>query len=176
MKRTRPRLAGITMIELLVVVAILGLLIVALSRNFQSSLQRAADAQRKTDIKKISQALEQYYNDRAGYPASLAVGSGSTCGTTTTLSAYMKDVPCDPNGGTTRPYLYIPQGTSYTGSRGDTVHRGYRLLTALQYKADPQIAEIGCPTGCGGLMADGTTTVATSYNFGLAANAQVLVP
>ena len=174
---SRQFFAGITMIEVLIVATIVGLLTVMMVVSIRSHLLRSDDAQRKTDLKKISQALEQYYNDHGGYPASLAVAvGGATCGTSTILTPYMKDVPCDPNGGTSRPYLYIPQGTSKTGGRGsETVYTGFRLLTALQYASDPQIAEIGCPNGCGG--SDGANVaVPTIYNFGFAANAAVNMP
>ena len=170
------RYPGITLIELLVSVAIIGLLIVATTVSIRSYLLRSDDAQRKTDLKKISQALEQYYNDRGGYPASLSGSDDSliTCGTNVTLNPYLKDVPCDPNGGSSRPYLYIREGNSHVGTRGDQVYRAYRLLTALQYSADPQIKEVGCPDGCGGKKADTTTNVPDSYNFGIAANTQLI--
>jgi prepilin-type N-terminal cleavage/methylation domain-containing protein len=179
MFRPRPHTSGVTMIELLIVTAIIGLLIVATTVGIRQHLQRANDADRKSDLKKISTALEQYYNDHNGYPASLVNGGANTslisCGNNTILSPYMKNVPCDPNGGSSRPYLYIRQGTAYTGSRpSEQVYRGYRLLTVLTYKADPQIKEVGCPSalGCGGNKADGNL-VPSIYNFGLAANAQV---
>lgn len=179
MQRIRHHSSGLTMIEVLVVTAIIGLLIVATTVGIRTYLARSHDAVRKSDLKKIAQALEQYYNDHNGYPASLVNGGANTslisCGNNTVLSPYMKDVPCDPNGESSRPYLYIRQGTPYTGSRPpELVYRGYRLLTALTYKADPQIKEVGCPkaVGCGGTKADGSA-VPTVYNFGLAANAQV---
>lgn len=167
-----------TLIELLVVVAIIGLLIAALSVGIRSYLQRSDDARRKSDIKKISQALEQYYNDHNGYPGSLAVtAGGATCGPTTTIAPYMREVPCDPGRGSMLPYLYIQQGEPFTNSRGETVYRGYRLLTALSYKADPQIREAGCSieSGCGGEISPGVP-VSPLYNFGLAANASVGIP
>ena len=184
----RPRLVyssrmrrhpGITMIELLVSVAIIGLLIVAMTVNIRSHLLRSSDAERKSDLKKISQALEQYYNDHNGYPASLENGvvssSSISCGTNTALNPYMKDVPCDPNGGSTRPYLYIPTTTTRVGSRGEILPTGYRLLTALQYTPDPQIEDVGCPgaTGCGGNTTDGSP-VDSIYNFGIATNTQLI--
>lgn len=183
MKQFRSHFSGVTLIELLVVVAIIGLLIVTMTISIRSYLLRSDDAQRKTDIKKISVALEQYYNDHNGYPASLVNGGATTslisCGNNDILKPYLKDVPCDPNGGSSRPYLYIRQGTSYKGSRGtEDVYRGYRLLTALTYKADPQIKEVGCPSttkGCGGAKTDGSP-VSKVYNFGLAANAPLIIP
>lgn len=170
---------GLTVIELLVVVAIIGLLIVTLFAGIRTHLVRAHDAERKTDIKKISQALEQYYNDHGGYPANLDNSGAAnspriSCGTNNTLSAYMRDVPCDPSGPTKQPYLYIIQGNSHVGTRGGTVYRSYRLLTALEYKSDPQIPELGCPesNGCGEIPS-GIVPDATIYNFGIAANASV---
>lgn len=165
---------GITLIELLIVVAIIGLLIVTLFAGIRTHLIRAHDAERKADIKKISQALEQYYNDHGGYPGNLdnTLAPNSrriTCGNNTVLSPYMKDVPCDPGDRVSRPYLYLLEGSPHTGSRNEQVYRTYRLLTALEYKADPQIDEMGCPEGCGNIYGSGISDTSI-YNFGIAAN------
>jgi type II secretory pathway pseudopilin PulG len=172
---------GITMIELLVSVAIIGLLIVAMTIGIRSYLLRSSDAERKSDLKKISQALEQYYNDHNGYPATLDGNPASSlisCGTNAVLNPYMKDVPCDPNGGAARPYLYIPTTTTRVGSRGETLPTGYRLLTALQYTPDPQIEDVGCPgaNGCGGIPGTVAVPDKTIYNFGIATNTQLIQP
>ena len=184
MRRTdsHPGQSAFTLIELLIVVTIMGVMIAALTVGIRGYLQRSDDAHRKTDIKKIARALEEYYNDHNGYPASLAVnGISPTCGTNTILRQYLPDVPCDPTGGSARPYLYLPEGSHYLGTFGsEQVYRGYRLLTALTFKSDPQLREVGCDvtTGCGGIPAvSGFPNLdKNAYNFGVAANAQVKSP
>lgn len=176
------KLRAITLIEVLIVVAIMGILMAALSVGIRNHLIRANDAERKADIKKISQALEQFYNDHGGYPGSLDPGGPPNsqiveCGNNSVLSPYLSDVPCSPGGGSARPYLYVIDGQPHTGTRGADVYRAYRLLTVLEYKADPQITEVGCPaeTGCGGISATAGVD-AEAYNFGIAANTSLYQP
>lgn len=65
---------GFTLIEIIVVVAILGILILlaALSIRPNFQLAKARDAKRKADLKKISTILEDYNNDKGCYPLVLA--------------------------------------------------------------------------------------------------------
>ncbi len=59
---------GFTLIELLVVIAIIGMIAVLGIGNFQTSLKRARDAQRKADLQQIRSALEMYRADNGVYP------------------------------------------------------------------------------------------------------------
>lgn len=70
MKKTRKKLfkPGFTLLELLVVMAILGILSTIGIGSFLSSQVKSRDARRKGDLKAISQALEMYYNDKGEYP------------------------------------------------------------------------------------------------------------
>ena len=136
---------------------------VAVMYGLNTSMSQSRDARRKTDLRSIAQALENYYNDHQGYPAYIKnPPAGQQCGTGTELKAYLKDVPCDESQ-SAFPYKYLPGGSSLTNSRGETVYRGYRLLTKLEHIPDPVVDQQGCSAnGCGG--------VATEYNWGFAAN------
>lgn len=59
---------GFTLVELLVVMAILGVLVALVAGNFRSSQIRGRDAQRKSDLKQLSLALELFFNDFGYYP------------------------------------------------------------------------------------------------------------
>jgi len=59
---------GFTLFELLIVVAILGILMTIGSYIVSSASQRSRDSQRQTDLKLISGALEQYYLENRTYP------------------------------------------------------------------------------------------------------------
>jgi len=63
---------GFTLIEILVVMAILAILSAIGIGSFQSSQQKARDSERKSSFKQIGIALETYYNDYSQYPT----GSG----------------------------------------------------------------------------------------------------
>jgi prepilin-type N-terminal cleavage/methylation domain-containing protein len=60
--------AGFTIIELLIVIAIIGILAGLVLNNFQGAQAKSRDVQRKTDINSIYSKLEEYYNNNGGYP------------------------------------------------------------------------------------------------------------
>jgi len=180
------RFPGVTLIELLIVTSILAILIIATLFYVRSSMPKAHDGQRKADLKKIAVALEQYRSDHGGYPVGFNPNTsdptrprGSGCGPNTVLEPYLPEVPCDPQP--ERPYSYDPRGTDFMGKRGVRVVLGYRLLTHLEYEADPIIAEL-CPQapptqdhcGASALNAGNVTTRTSSevleLNYGVAAN------
>ena len=69
MKKTRKH--GFTLIEILIVVAIIGILATIGLVSFMTSLRRARDAKRISDIKAMQTAMEQYYSDHDyAYPTS----------------------------------------------------------------------------------------------------------
>lgn len=59
---------GFTIIELLIVIAIIGILAGLVLNNFQGAQAKARDVQRKADINSINAKLEEYYNTNNGYP------------------------------------------------------------------------------------------------------------
>lgn len=82
---------GFTLIELMVVVAIIGILMAAGILAFSNAQRNARDARRRADIDAISKALEQYNGNNNGlYPA-----------TASAISSYFPagSVPLDPQGG-----------------------------------------------------------------------------
>ncbi len=120
---------GFTLIELLVVVAIIGLLATLSIVALNTARAKARDAKRVADIKQIQTALELYYNDNSGYPATGSVTTGGQISTNTpTTVVYMAQVPSAPipfdnassTGGvctaTNNLYAYASQNnnTSYT--------------------------------------------------------------
>lgn len=62
------RRVGYSLIELLVVIAILGILASIGTYVYKSAAIRSRDSDRKTDIARISNALQQYYIDNKKYP------------------------------------------------------------------------------------------------------------
>ncbi|MFC1652075.1 type II secretion system protein [Patescibacteria group bacterium] len=97
LKRNKGKKNAFTMIELLVVVAIIGILIAAIVIAFVSARQKSRDARRKTDMKNIQIALQLYADDHDGkYPSGL-YGTGADNGLT--YGGYMNAVSHDPSGG-----------------------------------------------------------------------------
>jgi len=65
---------GFKLIELLVVVAIIGLLSSIILVSVIAAKIRARDAKRLADLYQFSKALEMYFNDNKGYPTAPAGG------------------------------------------------------------------------------------------------------
>jgi len=61
---------GFTLLELLVVIGIIGILVGIGTISYQSAQEKSRDSRRRSDLKAISNALEQYYADNDGsYPS-----------------------------------------------------------------------------------------------------------
>jgi type II secretion system protein G len=109
--------SGFTLLELIVVMAIIGLLIAATASTFRTSLIKGHDSRRKSDLKQIQSALEAYLNDHALYPTAsggkiVACGAGpSACDWGDELkdgngTTYMAKIPIDEKS-PTYEYLYV---------------------------------------------------------------------
>jgi len=60
---------GFTLVELLVVMAILGVLTTLIAGGFRTAQLRGRDAQRKSDLKEIANALAIFQSDHGIYPS-----------------------------------------------------------------------------------------------------------
>ena len=133
---------GFTMIELLIVVATIGILGAMAIFAAKSQIAKGRDARRKSDLAKIQKALEDYMNDHGCYPDSLECG--------TDFSPYLTAIPCDPINSSYFNYFY-----SYNAAEG--CKSWYKIYARLEYPKDPIIKKVkcggeaaGCPGGgCG---------------------------
>ena len=87
MKDTLRRASGFTLIELLIVIALISILATMGVVQYRNSVQSAKEATLRTDLFRMRDAIDQYYADKAKYPASLdaLVSDG-----------YMRAIPEDP--------------------------------------------------------------------------------
>jgi prepilin-type N-terminal cleavage/methylation domain-containing protein len=152
MKRT-----GFTLIEILVVIAIIASIIAIAIPNYLSARQRASDVKKKEEMASIKTALRLYYNDYNNYPGGTTgmvmngcgVGGTGACPCSDTVGfatgatcdyVYMKKFPAgflaSPN-----TYLY------YQTSGGDD----FCLRAVLDNLSDPDIAisQSRCASACG---------------------------
>ncbi|MBI5620691.1 prepilin-type N-terminal cleavage/methylation domain-containing protein [Candidatus Gottesmanbacteria bacterium] len=136
---------GFTLMELLVVMAILGILITVGLTSYKSVQMKSRDSRRKSDMRQISSALELYFNDKGRYPADDGAGKIQGCGTgdnqvcawgsamkDSNNTIYMVALPGDPVGA--RQYYY----DSY-GSQG----KGYQLYARLENSEDIDLKRDG---------------------------------
>ena len=152
-----------TMIELLVVMAIMGILTIITVSQFTTAKIKARDAQRKADLSSVSKALLMYYADYSKFPNANAGriqlnvnekndvfdwGGEFSDGTGDPLGLYMKVLPEEDNQ-SAYPYCYWTDadGSSYAilgHLENDQDVDGYR-----KDNPNPVIRNISC-NGVGG--------------------------
>ena len=98
-----------TLIEVLVVLAVIGILTTIVVGGFRRTQRRGRDVQRKSDLKQMARAMEIYLSDYGNYPPSAANGRIMGCPAETTAcewssgefrdatgNIYFKNLPADP--------------------------------------------------------------------------------
>lgn len=141
---------GFTLIELLVVIAIIGVLAgaVIVIINPTAQLQRARDAQRRSDIKVIQKALEEHLIVRGSYPAT----SGWVCSNTGGYwipgldATYLKRMPTDPVNsatcaGTPRDDVSCYRYCYYSASWCSLSGRDYIMQTRLENYSNSDLSQ-----------------------------------
>lgn len=87
---TRLGNAGMTLLELIVVTAVLGILAAIAIQQFQLHRARAIDASMRSDLRNAAMAMESYYGEFLTYTNStsaiLLVGYRNTSGVTLTIN------------------------------------------------------------------------------------------
>ncbi|HEX7455968.1 MAG TPA: type II secretion system protein GspG [Candidatus Nanoarchaeia archaeon] len=100
--------AGFTLVELLVVLAVISVLISIGLASLRRAQASARDGQRRSDIQNIRGALEQYYADENVYPDT-ATWETDLENNPAATNPYLKEVPEDPSG----TYVYSGGGQIY---------------------------------------------------------------
>ncbi len=126
---------GFTIVEIMVVVALIGILVGATMRMVGAELAVARDTRRKADLKKLQTALGVYYAKYGSYPSTGGsyYFSEPNCGGAYTDNGgnwipglaprYIPKLPRDPNGGPSsqpapcdsycKSYFYTSDGKDY---------------------------------------------------------------
>lgn len=102
-----------TMIELLIVIAIIGVLSAISVVAMRGAREASRDAKRKADLESIRASIEIYRADCKTYPNpwTPTAGSSLTASCTGSTNTYIESVPGDPDGSTS--YFYSSDGTTY---------------------------------------------------------------
>ena len=122
LKRIREQ-KGFTLLELMIVIAIIGILATMAQPMFKTAVKKSREAALKEDLFNIRNVLDQYYADNGKYPDTL--GDLVTKG-------YMRSMPVDPFTGNSDSWKtdpFQPPDDSSGGDSGDSggiydVHSG----------------------------------------------------
>lgn len=120
----KKNVLGFTLVELLIVIAIVGLLAVASVVILNQARVKSRDAKRVSDIQVIRAGLEQHWLEKASYPTTASQVQLGT-GNYTVLTAngfeaaatgltYLAKVPTDPRPSTYYLYQCTNGSTGYT--------------------------------------------------------------
>jgi general secretion pathway protein G len=85
--RLRKGAAGFSLLELLIVVALIGILASLVVPQFRKTPDKAREAVLKEDLFTMRDVIDQYYADKGRYPASLE---------TLVEEGYLRQIPVDP--------------------------------------------------------------------------------
>ena len=101
----KKKIKGFTLIEILVVVAILAILILMALFSYRVQIAKGRDARRKSDLNKMQGAFEDYYNDEGCYPDPGEVAPGVFICQGDFIT-YLSELPCDPQNDLNHNYFY----------------------------------------------------------------------
>ncbi len=103
---------GFTLVELVVVIAIIGILTAVMLASFSQAKSRSRDVKRISDVSQMQLALAGYFDRCGAFPATTTIGTGeSSCtssGTTIKLSTFVSSMPLPPYWSTGEAYVYTP--------------------------------------------------------------------
>lgn len=87
---------GFSLLEILVVISIIGILLAVAVSSYSNAQKKSRDARRRTDLKAIQQAAEQYYSV-CGYKYPTGLGTQPIfCASPSTLIMPTEKIPFDP--------------------------------------------------------------------------------
>ena len=102
--------AGWTLIELVIVMAIITVLASLATVGARNAVQLAREATLKEDLFRMRDAIDQYYADKGKYPADLQA---------LVTDQYMREVPIDPISQSRDTWQTIPAEPDPTNPSGD---------------------------------------------------------
>ncbi|MES2579518.1 MAG: prepilin-type N-terminal cleavage/methylation domain-containing protein [Pseudomonadota bacterium] len=110
----RAIVLGFTLVEMLVVLAILALLLTLAAPKYFSSIDRAKDAALKQDLTTVRESIDKFYADTGQYPKTLD---------DLVDKKYIRKLPFDPITNSSESWLITPPEPPLEGDIAD-IHSG----------------------------------------------------
>ncbi len=108
---SQPFSKGFTLIELMIVLAIMGVLITLAQPNLKNSIIRAREAVLREDLFQMRDAIDQYYADNGKYPSVLS----DLINPQERSRSYLREIPKDPFTGASDWITVAPEGSEEGG-------------------------------------------------------------
>ncbi len=102
---------GFTLLELMVVMAIMGILVSIAQPSLKTSIIRAREAVLREDLFQMREAVDQYYADNGNYPPTLQ----DLINQQEKTKSYLRDIPKDPFTGASDWITVAPEGEDNSG-------------------------------------------------------------
>ncbi|MEK7514747.1 MAG: type II secretion system protein [Patescibacteria group bacterium] len=122
---------GFTVTELIIVIAIIGILSVIVLPNLGQSKGKSRDAKRVSDVAQLQLAIQLYFDRCREYPTTLATTANNKLGggvCTVTLGTFISQIPVPPTGTGETAYAYSPNTNT-------PVRTDYVLRSKLEYNS-----------------------------------------
>ena len=97
---------GFTLLELMIVLAIMGILLTIAQPSLKSSIIRAREAVLREDLFQLREAVDQYYADNDKYPSAIE----DLLNQQERTRSYLRDIPKDPFTGAPDWITAAPEG------------------------------------------------------------------
>jgi general secretion pathway protein G len=107
--RVRAR-AGFTLVELLVVMAIIASLLTIAVPRYLNSVEKSREAVLRANLALTRQMLDRYFEDKGKYPEGLD---------TLVSNRYLRSVPQDPITGSSASWVIVPPAVADNGGVAD---------------------------------------------------------
>jgi prepilin-type N-terminal cleavage/methylation domain-containing protein len=161
---SNPAPKGFTLVEMLVVVAVIGFLAAAVLATLTGAQLDAKDKRRISDLKQIQNALGLYYTKYNSYPRELDGANGNMSTNEifwTMMKPYFHGRPIDPNGLGDATYYYYYDGSHSCGGKNVVVIFARQMNLAKNSNFD----EFKNSTCAGSLDGEGRGGGEQSYNL-----------
>lgn len=109
-----PKARGFTLLELIIITAIIVLLSLVAIVTLASSQRKSRDAKRLADLKELQQAVQYYHSEYTTFPITTNTTNETWAALGGSIQNYITNLPIDPKNDDGRGYVYS-YGTNDVG-------------------------------------------------------------